>query len=165
MRFWICLLTVISLGVQQTACCCAMPGGVPATCQHALGLECEHTESSQHTSETGRNPAAVNQAQIDRAHCLHAEHEDDERHCIDERGSQQDPSVPPLHGHHICVGTHVFYVVAKLLELPQHDLAPLFVSLEHIAVIHLAAIDEALARSSHKSPILLSRSTLGVYLI
>jgi hypothetical protein len=101
------LLMLVAFAVQQFACCCAGSGtqacdhNHPTVAGHSLGSSCPHGHA-------------------------HGDEDHDHDSCHQKRGDfpgsdeADDQSCPGNHSHqhHLCVGTHVFFVSAARFELP-----------------------------------------------
>jgi len=100
---------LVAFAVQQFACCCVGAGthtcahDHPSVVEQPLGLSCTH--SHVHGDEDHDHDH-------DACHC-----EQDELPATDEADHQSCPG-DHSHQHHICVGTHLFFVSASRFELP-----------------------------------------------
>ena len=104
------LVMLVAFAVQQFACCCV--GAGTHTCDHnhpsvagqAFGFS--YTHSHVHGDEDHDHDAC--------------HHEHDKLPASDD-ADDQSCSGDHSHQHHICVGTHVFFVSAARFELPPQD--------------------------------------------
>ena len=153
------LVMLVAFAVQQFACCCV--GAGTHTCDHdhpsvagqALGLS--RTHSHIHGDEDHDHDAC--------------HRKQDELPATDEADHQSCPG-DHSHQHHICVGTHIFFVSASRFELPpplfNHCLN--FAAVNHSLYLGTSVCTAASHYGSGFGPPLSScpqRSAIGVYRI
>ena len=139
MRWLVCLLLIVGFAQQQLLCCCAhaeVRTAIPPQ-QPVIGGCSHHHTTHQHAEEQ----------QPDKA-------------------DSPSPLNAPAHEHHVCVGTHLFYLSGSVFQLPNRDLSPSW--LTDVSVM-LSQLDldgwQATHPPQHGPPLVDDRSVLGVYLV
>lgn len=144
------MLMLATFAAQHFACCCSGLGTHACEqSQCATEVTCAASKVDVHSSCCGHDHAAGNALN-------HSEHEESPAN-----GS---------HGHHVCVGTHVFFVTAPRASLPPSNLCQDYgfspVDASHF--VTMTSLRAAIRDTGDSSPPLTSRarrSTLCVYRI